>query len=55
MDQRLLSGPPRVQRLLHASSTKSVRIELDTRQPMILLANTSITNATYTKPRQVET
>jgi len=32
-----------------------VRSEFDTRQPTMRRANTSITNATYTKPRQVAT
>ena len=38
-----------------ASSTKSVCIELLTRQPTIRRANTSITNATYIQPCQVDT
>jgi hypothetical protein len=33
----------------------SADIELDTRQPTIRRANTSITNAAYTKPLHVET
>gem|GEM_PF-7132577 len=35
--------------------TKSVRIELLTRQPTIRRANTSMTKATYSQPCQVET
>jgi hypothetical protein len=38
-----------------ASSTKSVRIELLTRQPTIRRANTSMTKATYSQPCQVDT
>src|SRR5579875_2961014 len=38
-----------------ASSTKSVRADVDTFQPTIRRAYTSITNATYTKPCHVET
>ena len=61
MNQGLLRRLPPVQRLLQRvqyevrSNTKSVCIEPDTRQPTILLANTSMTKATYTKPCQVET
>ena len=38
-----------------ASSTQSVRIEADTRQPTMRRAKTSITTATNTKPPQVAT
>ena len=38
-----------------ASSTKSVCIELLTRQPTIRRANTSITKATYSQHCQVDT
>lgn len=38
-----------------ASSTKSVRMELLTRQPTMLRAKTSITKTTYSQPCQVET
>jgi hypothetical protein len=38
-----------------ASSTNSARSELKTRQPTMTLENTSMTNATYTKPFQVLT
>ena len=49
-------APTRVQRLCSsASSTKSVCMELLTRQPTMRRAKTSITKATYTKPCQVET
>lgn len=38
-----------------ASSTNVVSIDDDTRQPTILLANTSMMNATYAKPCQMLT
>jgi hypothetical protein len=38
-----------------ASSARSLRSELAARQPTIRREYTSITNATYTKPRQVAT
>lgn len=38
-----------------ASNTKSVRMELLTRQPTIFLTNTSMTNATNSQPCHVDT
>ena len=38
-----------------ASKARSVRNELETRHPTILREKTSMTKATYTKPRQVAT
>ena len=46
VDQTALGRSTGTQRLPSASSTKSVRDELDTFQPTIRRANTSITNAT---------
>jgi hypothetical protein len=55
-DQAAVSlGLPGVQACSSASSTKSVCIELLTRQPTMRRANTSITKATYSQPCQVET
>src|SRR5262249_31529970 len=44
-----------VQRLLQASSTRSLRSDVDTRQPTIRRENTSMTSATYTTSRNVAT
>jgi hypothetical protein len=47
MDQRVDAGERTiVERLLEASSARSLRSELDTRQPTIRRARTSMTNAT---------
>jgi hypothetical protein len=42
-------------RLFERIETKSVTRDEETRQPTMRRAKTSITNATYTKPRQVAT
>jgi len=39
----------------NASSARSLRSEVDARQPTIRRENTSTTTATYTNPRQVAT
>src|SRR5690606_37998442 len=42
-----------MQRLLQPSSARSLRYDVLARQPTMRRENTSITNATYTKPRHV--
>mgnify|MGYP005863839173 CR=1 FL=1 len=55
MDQRAITCWRACSARSRASSTKSVRIVVLTRQPTLRRAYTSITKATYSQPCQVET